>query len=145
MSARITVAQAKKLGLYSDKPLRPAAKKLKRLKDIANVLSGPQHKLWCKVKHKWPEAVSEYKGAVPGRKFRIDIAFPDCKLAVEVDGWQYHGRLLADFKRCRARQNLLALNGWVILRFTASEIYSDVDRVVEHINDALQMLRIKDV
>lgn len=58
-------------------------------------------------------------------KIRGDIAFPCDRLVVEVDGWQYHGKHLEDFQRDRARQNLLTIAGWRILRFTVDAIRSD--------------------
>ena len=59
---------------------------------------------------------------IPGRRFRIDIAFPKEKLAVEVDGWAYHGKTLGGFRHDRERQNMLTLYGWRILRFPAGDI-----------------------
>ncbi|MFH1987408.1 MAG: DUF559 domain-containing protein [Pseudomonadota bacterium] len=75
----------------------------------------------------------EFKGAVPGRKYRIDIAFPVSKVAVEVDGWEWHGKHKDDFTRDRERQNLLTENGWKILRYTAGQIRGDVHACVEQI------------
>ena len=66
----------------------------------------PQDILWAEVARRWPEAQREYR-LIPGRRLRGDIVFPEAGLCVEVDGWQYHGRLLGDFKRDRTRQNLL--------------------------------------
>lgn len=57
---------------------------------------------------------------------RVQIAFPEDRLVVEVDGFCHHGKYLADFQRDRERQNLLTLAGWRILRFTAGDIHADV-------------------
>lgn len=96
---------------------------------IKSVKSGndPQSILWEAVQKKWPHAVSEHPAQVPGRKFRIDIAFLNERLAVEMDGWQYHAKHLEDFKRDRRRQNLLVTHGWRVLRFTAADIHQDID------------------
>lgn len=86
----------------------------------------PHDLLWAAVSQRWPDrAVREYAHMVPGRKIRGDIAFPADRLVIEVDGWQYHGRHLADFQRDRTRQNLLTIAGWRILRFAAGAIRSD--------------------
>lgn len=77
--------------------------------------------------------VREYQGAVPGRRFRLDIALPDIKLAVEVDGWQYHGKFKDAHAKDRERQNLLVLEGWQVLRFSAGQIYSETDKCVKTI------------
>ena len=52
---------------------------------------------------------------------RVDLAFPDRKIAVEYDGRAVHER--ADvFARDRQRQNELVRAGWTILRFTAVDL-----------------------
>jgi very-short-patch-repair endonuclease len=78
----------------------------------------------------------EFTNAVPGRRFRIDIALPASRLAIEVDGWEWHGKHKGDFTRDRERQNLLTLHGWRILRFTAGQIRKDVAGCVEMIRKA---------
>ncbi len=67
--------------------------------------------------------VAEYPAGVPGRKFRLDIAFPDDLVAVEVDGWAFHGKHLAAHGRDRERQNLLVIAGWKVIRFSAGQIF----------------------
>lgn len=106
---------------------------------IKSVKSGndPQSILWEAVRSKWPHAVTEYPAQVPGRKFRIDIAFLSEGLAVEMDGWQYHAKYLEDFKRDRRRQNLLVTHGWRVLRFTAADIHQDLAGCLELIEIGL--------
>lgn len=84
-----------------------------------------------------PGAELEYKDAVPGRRFRLDIAFPDARLCCEVDGWEWHGKHKNDFQKDRERQNLLVLNGWRVLRFTALDIRRDVNGCRERIMIAI--------
>ncbi len=83
------------------------------------------------------QCVAEYRSAVPGRRFRIDIAFPAKYLAIEFDGWAHHGRFKADFQRDRERQNLLTLNGWRILRFTAQDYHRNAWGIIDLIAQAL--------
>ncbi len=83
------------------------------------------------------QCVAEYRGAVPGRRFRIDIAFPAEHLAIEFDGWAYHGRFKEDFQRDRERQNLLTLNGWRILRFTAQDYHRNALGILDLIAQSL--------
>lgn len=90
----------------------------------AQVGPTPQDILWAEVARRWPEARREYP-LIPSRRLRGDIVFPDASLCVEVDGWQYHGRMLADFKRDRTRQNLLTIAGWRLLRIPAGNIHRD--------------------
>lgn len=95
--------------------------------------------LFSAVVKRWPEAVAEYPAQVPGRKFRLDIAFVDNWLAIEVDGWSVHGKFLADFKRDRIRQNILVMRGWRILRFSAADIHQDLEGCLSIIKTTLEM------
>lgn len=103
--------------------------------------SPPHDLLWNSISTRRHDAVREYANAVPGRKYRLDIAIPSVRLAIEVDGWEFHGKYLADFQRDRQRQNLLTLNGWRILRFTAGEIYKEMDRCIEQVLMACDVIR----
>jgi very-short-patch-repair endonuclease len=51
----------------------------------------------------------------------VDVAFPDWKLAIEVDGWAYHHDV-DRFRRDRQRQNSLVSLGWTVLRFTWADL-----------------------
>lgn len=48
---------------------------------------------------------------------RVDLAYPQQRLVVEVDGWDFHCTR-SDFVRDRQRQNELVAAGWSVLRFT---------------------------
>lgn len=54
-----------------------------------------------------------------GRKAFIDLAYPDHLVAVELDGWEAHGRRSA-FDKDRARRNDLTLLGWAVYQFTST-------------------------
>jgi very-short-patch-repair endonuclease len=49
--------------------------------------------------------------------YKVDVAFPQQKVAIEVDGWAFHSDPEA-FAIDRKRQNAIALLGWQVLRFT---------------------------
>lgn len=51
----------------------------------------------------------------------IDLALPDKRLAIEVDGWAYH-QDIDRFQRDRTRQNDLIALGWSVLRFTWADL-----------------------
>ena len=53
-----------------------------------------------------------------GKRFRLDLAYPDRRVGFELDGWEAHGSRRA-FDRDRDRGNELALQGWQIYHFTA--------------------------
>jgi very-short-patch-repair endonuclease len=59
----------------------------------------------------------------------LDVAFPDVRLAVEVDGRAWHAA--GDrFQRDRVRQNALVAAGWTVLRFTWADVMERPDHVV---------------
>jgi very-short-patch-repair endonuclease len=73
-----------------------------------------------------PEPVAEFKFH-PVRKWRTDWAWPDRKLAVEVEGGVFiHGRhsrgagMLKDMEK----YNALAAAGWRLIRVTPSQVRS---------------------
>jgi very-short-patch-repair endonuclease len=66
-----------------------------------------------------PELVQQYRVRIGARRYRIDLAYPDEKLAIELDGWETH-RMRSAFDEDRARANDLVVAGWHVLRFTSS-------------------------
>lgn len=66
----------------------------------------------------------------------LDLAYPEVKLAIEIDGFRWHrspARKLAD----EQRQNLLVLAGWTVLRFSASAVRDDPDALTAAVASAL--------
>jgi very-short-patch-repair endonuclease len=66
----------------------------------------------------------------------IDVAFPELKVAVEVDGFAYHSDV-ERFRDDRVRQNALVTAGWLVLRFTWYDLVQTPDAVLDEIRDAL--------
>ena len=76
--------------------------------------------------------------AIPGRRFRIDFAWPDLKLAVEVQGGLWtrgrHSRpmgIVKDYEKF----NLLTLHGWRVLLLTSLDVRGE--KGLEMIRDAI--------
>lgn len=71
-----------------------------------------------------PEPVAEYRFASP-RRWRFDYAWPEWKLALEVEGGTWiegrHVRPLEFEKDC-IKYNEAALRGWRVLRFPTKMI-----------------------
>ncbi len=67
---------------------------------------------------------------------RVDAAFVEHRIAIEVDGYAYHSKDGA-FQRDRTRQNLLMLLGWTVLRFTWADLVERPQYVVRTIQAAL--------
>lgn len=99
----------------------------------------PQEMLWYAIDEKWPGRASwELSGVVPGRRYRIDIAFEAEKVAVEVDGLKDHTSLKG-FRRDREKDVLLARMGWRVLRFIPGQIYNGMPWVIESIEEVLDL------
>jgi len=102
---------------------------------------SPQAILQRLLVERWGDlAVPEYKGAVPGRRFRLDVGFAHVRLGVECDGWEWHGKHKGDFKRDRERDKLLLLNGWRVLRFYASEIKQRPAEVLDMVEKVIAVI-----
>lgn len=67
---------------------------------------------------------------------RPDLYYPDCKLGIEYDGGTHRESLVDDNRR----QNRLLAEGVRLLRFTASDIYSRSDAMVEEVRIMLERL-----
>ena len=64
--------------------------------------------------------------------WKPDFAFPQLKIAIYCDGWEYHQEK-SSFHQDRSESRLLQAMGWEVLRFTGSEIHNDVNGVVNEI------------
>lgn len=71
------------------------------------------------VAHGLPEPVQQHKVRISGRNYRIDLAYPEYGIAIEVDGWEHHSSRSA-FDGDRARENDLVVAGYRVLRFTSA-------------------------
>ncbi|MGE0216456.1 DUF559 domain-containing protein [Mycolicibacterium sp.] len=69
-------------------------------------------------------------------RYRVDVAFPAAKVAIEVDGWAFHVDP-TEFQIDRERQNDIALLGWQVLRFTWLDLTRFPDRVLATIRTAI--------
>jgi predicted transcriptional regulator of viral defense system len=77
-----------------------------------------------------------FPGRRPGEG-RVDAAYPEAKLIIEVDGRRWHTRR-KDFAVDRGRDNEATLAGWRTLRFTWSELTKEPASVVDAVRAALE-------
>lgn len=75
-----------------------------------------------------PRSVGQFPVPVEGRRLRLDRAWPEVQLAVELDGARFHTDPDAR-RRDLARDAVLASMGWVVLRFTYADVLRDPDGV----------------
>ena len=67
---------------------------------------------------------------------KVDFAYPEIKLAIEVDGYETHSSLDA-FQHDRSRQNDLVELGWTVLRFTWDDVVHRPEAVASRIRRVL--------
>jgi len=83
-----------------------------------------------------PAGVRQYE-IWDGRRWRrFDLAYPNQRLAVEVDGWERHGTR-SSFQDDRARDRALQLRGWRVLRYTWDDVTEGGKEMVAEIQQAL--------
>ena len=63
------------------------------------------------------EPLRQYEVRVDGQRYFLDFAYPERRVALELDGRAFHG-----FDEDRRRQNSLVLAGWTVLRFTWADV-----------------------
>jgi very-short-patch-repair endonuclease len=67
----------------------------------------------------------------------VDFLWPEARLVVEIDSWDAHGTRSA-FQNDRTASNGLQLAGYVVLRFTDTDLVRDAARVARLIRRALE-------
>jgi len=79
---------------------------------------------WRIKQAKLPEPTKEHLFC-PGRRFRFDLAYPDKKIAIELEGGVWiqgrHNRGKGFISDCE-KYNLACLMGWKVLRYTAGKM-----------------------
>jgi very-short-patch-repair endonuclease len=84
-----------------------------------------------------PEPVAQWRVRERGRVVaRLDFAYPDHRVAIEADGYRWHGdigRWQADL----ARRNALTRLGWLVLHFTWDDIARHPKQVAGTIRHAI--------
>ncbi|MGX7698079.1 type IV toxin-antitoxin system AbiEi family antitoxin domain-containing protein [Gordonia polyisoprenivorans] len=81
--------------------------------------------------------VSGWVANLPTCGYVIDFAFPDQKVAVEIDGFAYHRDAVA-FQRDRTKRNALMRSGWQVLNYTWADLIDRPDQVAAEVAAALR-------
>jgi len=93
--------------------------------------------------HVTPQAgLSKLK--VNGKNIRVDFCIwvpgnPSVKIVVECDGFQFHSNKQT-FENDRARDRLLQMNGYRVIRFSGTEINQDPVKVCNELFDLLEKI-----
>lgn len=84
-----------------------------------------------------PELHHRLLGADGQPLAEIDLAYPDLRIAIELDGSVHQTDEV--FQRDRPRQNRIALAGWTILRFTWTTFVNDPASIVAEVRAAIAL------
>jgi len=99
-------------------------KKLKQEGKAALARHMAQHLMVLSQTNNWPEPTPEYRFH-PKRRWRFDFAYPELKIAVEVEGGTWtkgaHVRGKHFTSDCEKYNNAILL-GWQVFRFTTDMI-----------------------
>ena len=71
-----------------------------------------------------------------GNKYIVDLLWPEGRVVVEVDGYQFHSNRYA-FSADRFRDYDLAISGYTVLRLPHDEVMDDVHLAIEKIRDVI--------
>jgi very-short-patch-repair endonuclease len=108
---------------------------------VARIESRPGVKRGKLLLHSpWDENLrADLQTSVRDGRYRIDFAFFSGgeRWAVELDGHDFHEKTKSQATRDKRRDRELVADGWRVLRYTGSEIYSDVDAVYDEVCDHL--------
>lgn len=139
---RLSLAEARRLGIL---PLKEEKDKYALSSSPASpssVLSltpakNPQRMIYdALLKRLGPyEVIFEATGLIPKRRFRADVYLPSSRIAVEMDGFQFH-RSKTAFQKDRERQNLFVLNGIMVLRYFPRQVFRDLYGIIDQVLEA---------
>lgn len=85
-------------------------------------------------------ALPQHPVPVPGTSIVLhpDVADPDRRLAIECEGFEWHGESAALTRDCR-RYNMLALLGWTVVRFSWVLVMQNPTYVQRTLVDAVRL------
>jgi hypothetical protein len=84
-----------------------------------------------------PPPVDQYLILAGGLRIgRVDFAWPEAMLVVELDGYEFH-RSHSVFRDDRRRDRALELSGWRVLRYTKADLDETPDVVIAEVRAVL--------
>lgn len=85
-----------------------------------------------------PHPALQHPVVVNGRRYRLDFAYPQQRVFVEVDGRLHHSGL-SQIAHDDGRQNDLVASGWQPLRFVYEQLRDEPGRCASQITAALRL------
>ncbi|MEY2453062.1 MAG: hypothetical protein QOD92_2636 [Acidimicrobiaceae bacterium] len=85
-----------------------------------------------------PEPIAEHGVKLSNANYRLDLAYPDAMVAIELDDKESH---LTDkaFEEDPVRENRLKLAGWLVLRYTWDRLINEPNVIVDEVREALRV------
>lgn len=82
---------------------------------------------------------TEHRFDDDGRRWRFDFAWPDQRLAVEVDGLGYGHQAVVGMAADNEKQNAAVQQGWSVLRFNSKQLgsHASVEAAVQQVCEVL--------
>ena len=122
----------------------PGSKLLKRILTLREPTPRPTHSIleveFVQLTRDFylPQPESQFPIELrPGLTIHIDFAYPNEKLAIEIDSVRWHSGIRA-IRRDNERQNLLVALGWRVLRFEWNDVLFRPEWVAAQIEAALR-------
>ena len=121
----------------------PGAARLRGCLERASVSRVPEsaaeHRLLMLLRdHALPDPVVQFAVTDAGRFLaRVDSAYPQQKVAVEVDGFRWHSDPRT-FRSDRRRANRLVEAGWIVLRTTLEELDEGAPDLLRQLRELLE-------
>jgi very-short-patch-repair endonuclease len=92
-----------------------------------------EQKLWWHLRHRLAVSDIHFRRQVRLGRYIVDFASHKAKLVVEIDGSQHAEQVAADAKRT----GFLQAEGYRVVRFWNNEVLTNIDGVLEAIQQAL--------
>jgi very-short-patch-repair endonuclease len=110
----------------------------KNLKELARVLrknmTDAERRVWSKVRRKQLKEFQFYRQKNIG-DYIVDFYCPAAKLIVEIDGGQHYSE--ENIVKDEVRDKFLSDLGFRVLRFSNSDVFKNIEGVVEEIYNQL--------
>lgn len=85
-----------------------------------------------------PPHQRQFQVDVDGATYRLDFAWPDARVAVEVDGYRWHSSRLS-WEKDHAKLPALLGAGWKIIEVTGDGLRHEPRQVLAELGDTLRM------
>ena len=114
--------------LFYNKKIKFYSRKLR------NTMTEAENLIWSKIRRRQLKGYQFYRQKIIGN-FIVDFYCPKAKLVVEIDGGHHY--IEETIKKDRKRADYIIANGLKILRFSDTEVFKNLQGVLERIYEGL--------